>query len=343
MADICNIKRLKFIRVDEDRGFHTIVDVMNSCFGKSWNGYQKGFIPLNDGSGHVVWFPGMAKKRGDKFVPFNTARGWLNMLRDDGKVLVEENADVSRLSISDDEKLPRYVFGHYEDGPYRNGRVQIGEKGGYRFLGIFQIDLEHSTDGHREYIQVSDRADLYRYTDEDEFDLPETDVIKANETVDDELIRKIRRDSMFGQTIVFEYMGVPRKAKEPLDKDGVRIFPRDMQTAVNALAHAEFACEIDPQHPTFIRKHSDKTYTEPHHLVPLAMQDQFDVSLDVEENIISLCSNCHNEIHYGEDADRLIRELYAKRKDYLATAGIVVSEKNLLFMYGYADDSQKGL
>ena len=73
------------------------------------------------------------------------------------------------------------------------------------------------------------------------------------------------------------------------------------------------------------------------------MQDQFDVSLDVEENIISLCSNCHNEIHYGEDADRLIRELYVKRKDYLVRAGIVVSENNLLFMYGYSDDSQKGL
>lgn len=343
MADIRNIKRLKSIRVDEDRVFHTIADVMNSCFGKSWGGFQKGFIPLNDGSGYVVWFPGMAKKRGDRFVPFNTARGWLNILSDDGKVLVEENVDGSRLSISDDEKLPRYVFGHYEDGPYRNGRVQIGGKGGYYFLGIFQIDLEHSRDGHREFIQISDRANLHRYTDEGGFDLPDSDVIKANETEDDELVRKIRHSNVTGQIVIFEYSGMPRKVKEPLDKDGVRIFPRDRQTAVNALAHAEFACEIDPQHPTFIRRHSDKTYTEPHHLVPLAMQDQFDVSLDVEENIISLCSNCHNEIHYGEDADRLIRELYVKRKDYLVRAGIVVSEKNLLFMYGYSDDSQKGL
>ncbi len=65
------------------------------------------------------------------------------------------------------------------------------------------------------------------------------------------------------------------------------------------------------------------------------MQDQFDVSLDVEENIISLCSNCHNEIHYGENADRLVRELYGKRKEHLEKVGIVVSEENLLAMYGY--------
>ena len=341
MADIRNIKRLKSISVDEDKLFRTIVDVMNFCFGKSWNGCQKGFIPLNDGSGYVVWFPGMAKKRGDKFVPFDFARGWLNILSDDGKVLVEENTGVSRPSITANEKLPRYVFGHYEDGPYRNGRVQIGEKGGYRFLGIFHMDLEHSTDDHREFIQISDRADLRRYADEGGFELPEPDVVEANETEDDELVRKIRYSNMVGQTAIFEYIGMPRKVKEPVDKDGVRIFPRDRQTAVNALVHAGFTCEIDPRHLTFIRKHSDKPYTEPHHLIPLAMQDQFDVSLDVEENIISLCSNCHNEIHYGKDSDRLIQKLYEKRKDHLARAGIAISEKNLLLMYGYPDDTEK--
>lgn len=325
MADASNIKRIKSIRVDEGRVFRTIADVMNSCFGKSWVSYQKGFIPLNDGSGYVVWFPGMAKKRGDRFVPFNTARGWLNILSNDGKVLIEENANDSRPSISNVEKLPRYVFGHYKDG--------------YHFVGIFQIDLEHSEDNHREYIQISNSANLHRYTEEERLELPEPDVIKANETEDAELVQKIRNSSMVEQTVIFEYVGKPRKVKEPLDKDGVRIFPRDRQTAVNALARAKFSCEIDPQHPTFIRKHSDKNYTEPHHLVPLAMQDKFDVSLDVEENIISLCSNCHNEIHYGKNADKLIRELYVKRKDYLVKAGIAVSEKNLLLMYGYPDDS----
>lgn len=42
-----------------------------------------------------------------------------------------------------------------------------------------------------------------------------------------------------------------------------------------------------------------------------------------------------------EDADRLIRKLYKKRKDYFAKVGIVVSEKELLLMYGYFDDSKK--
>lgn len=83
------------------------------------------------------------------------------------------------------------------------------------------------------------------------------------------------------------------------------------------MAHANYECEIDVSHPTFIRKKSDKKYTEPHHLIPMAFSDEFDVSLDVEENIVSLCSNCHNQIHYGKDADVLLRKLYEERKDEL--------------------------
>lgn len=113
------------------------------------------------------------------------------------------------------------------------------------------------------------------------------------------------------------------------------VYPRNKQTAINALTHAHFVCEIDNGHPTFIRKNSDKTYTEPHHLIPLAFQKKFDVSLDVEENIVSLCSNCHNEMHYGRDADTLIKILYSERKAVLEKAGIVISMSDLLAMYGY--------
>lgn len=50
----------------------------------------------------------------------------------------------------------------------------------------------------------------------------------------------------------------------------------------------------------------------------MAFSEQFNVSLDVEENIVSLCSNSHNQIHYGADADKLIEKLYEERKDALA-------------------------
>ena len=83
MADITNIKRRRNIDVDEERVFPTIADTMNACFGKTWSGFQRGFYPLNDGSGHVVWFPKMAFRRGNVWIPQGNT-GWLNTLSNDG-------------------------------------------------------------------------------------------------------------------------------------------------------------------------------------------------------------------------------------------------------------------
>lgn len=106
-----------------------------------------------------------------------------------------------------------------------------------------------------------------------------------------------------------QYKGKKKEKVPPVIKKGQKNFIRDRQTAINALSLAKYECEIDNEHPTFIRKNTELKYTEPHHLVPLCYSDRFDVSLDVEENIVSLCSNCHNQIHYGKGADELI-EMY---------------------------------
>ena len=58
-------------------------------------------------------------------------------------------------------------------------------------------------------------------------------------------------------------------------------------------------------------------YMEPHHLVPMAYQEQFEHKLDRVNNIVSLCSNCHNEIHYGMYCNDLLEKLYIKRKEEL--------------------------
>ena len=58
-------------------------------------------------------------------------------------------------------------------------------------------------------------------------------------------------------------------------------------------------------------------YMEPHHLIPMSLTDYFNVDLDREQNIFSLCSNCHNRIHYGtkEDVKILITKLFSSRED----------------------------
>lgn len=90
------------------------------------------------------------------------------------------------------------------------------------------------------------------------------------------------------------------------------IYRRDPAVSVRALNKAGHLCEIDTAHSSFQRKNSSHLYMEPHHLIPMSMTDLFGVSLDREQNIFSLCSNCHNQVHYGtkEDVRRLLFLLF---------------------------------
>ncbi|MGL5756584.1 MAG: HNH endonuclease [Paraclostridium sp.] len=131
----------------------------------------------------------------------------------------------------------------------------------------------------------------------------------------------------------YDYKYETKERKKPKIQGNVKVYPRDRKVAMNALAHAHYLCEIDETHFTFIRKNIDINYTEPHHLIPMAYSDLFEVSLDVEENIVSLCSNCHNFLHYGRDIKDTLKKLYDYRIGDLNKVGISIEFKELVKMY----------
>ena len=106
---------------------------------------------------------------------------------------------------------------------------------------------------------------------------------------------------------------------------------------VSADAHkkANFICEVNATHTTFCSKAKEMPYVEPHHLIPISRQDDFDFSIDVPENIISLCPNCHRLIHYAMDKDKksLLIRFYKQRRDRLKDRGISISLKRLFSYY----------
>lgn len=124
----------------------------------------------------------------------------------------------------------------------------------------------------------------------------------------------------------------PKKASPAAS--GAASYERSSARAHNALAYSGFKCEIDPEHRTFLRKTDGTPYTEPHHLIPMAYQEQFDYSIDIEENIVSLCSVCHDEIHYGLDRERLLKPLFESRQDRLQKMGIDITYDELRIIYG---------
>lgn len=53
----------------------------------------------------------------------------------------------------------------------------------------------------------------------------------------------------------------------------------------------------------------------------------------MENNIVSLCSNCHNKLHYGKDIKDDLYKLYKERENLLKDAGIYISFEELLNLY----------
>ena len=103
----------------------------------------------------------------------------------------------------------------------------------------------------------------------------------------------------------------------------------------NAIVFAEYKCEYDNSHLFFISDTTDENYVEAHHLIPMEFQHQFENSLDVEANIISLCPLCHKTVHHAvfEEKETILRQLYNKRKRRIRKCGIYVTEEVLLSYY----------
>ena len=135
------------------------------------------------------------------------------------------------------------------------------------------------------------------------------------------------------KNMVFNYKGDYVKPLYDRNVTEINVHKRDANVAYNALKMANFKCEYDSSHISFLRKKSNEIYMEGHHLIPLEFQDKFDVNLDVEANIVSLCSQCHNLIHYGCEYETLLKKLYDSRIERLKQCGINITFEQLVEMY----------
>lgn len=270
---------------------------------------------------------------------------WKKLLQNSDIFKEKDIELLKRFYVSDNHAMTCYDLA-VQDGvsttSYASPIVALAK----RISDELNLDPVYGTDGKRVWWRI---VFWGRYREDNHFEwklqpklakaiselYPELVVEEINDVEDEKLVKDLKAASLSEVDFAYEYKGQFKKKPAPIHINGHKTFPRDRQISVNALAHANYRCEIDERHPTFIRKNSDKYYTEPHHLIPMAFSDDFEVSLDVEENIVSLCSNCHNQIHYGKDAGELISKLYKDRDRWLKKVGIDVTEEELLKFYGF--------
>lgn len=158
--------------------------------------------------------------------------------------------------------------------------------------------------------------------------------IETDDDIEEGFLLENIRHSQINYIPASSYFPKPERKKE-LSKghSGKDVYPRDEKRSINALKKADYQCEFDQSHETFIRKKDGHPYTEPHHIIPLCRYNDFLYDLDVEANIVSLCSNCHNLVHYGIEYQEMLRKLYEQRKELLVKAGLDISFAKLKEYY----------
>ena len=93
---------------------------------------------------------------------------------------------------------------------------------------------------------------------------------------------------------------------------------------------------MDADHITFTSQFDDNPYMEAHHLIPMAVQDFYENSLDFVNDIVCLCPTCHRKIHYTIDSDKkeMLQVLFKKRKQAYEDKGISITLQDLYKHYG---------
>lgn len=121
-------------------------------------------------------------------------------------------------------------------------------------------------------------------------------------------------------------------AKPEAVTNTVTQWKRNQIVIAHAIEGANYCCEHDPSHGTFIARSTGKAYMEGHHLIPLKYQPKFNCGIDIYANVVCLCPICHRLMHFGRDAERkyVAEMLFDNRSERLSKSGIDIPKKEFI-------------
>jgi len=312
------------------------------------------YFGLPDSEGRIVYYKGTDIII--VFLDYWNCTSKIN-LWENGKTLhlrgtkeYDSENDVNQLNVKDNalyfldrNNITVHLFWSKEKDKYRYGHVmvpqnkpyqiqELSENGTLKFIWIFPllpVDVSYKMEDKYSFYGAN-KIKGYRK----KFIKKQAEEMSYNDIEDTLMIKDISNIPVNMNYGDFENTSErPKLKQQPKEINGIFVYNRNRTTAFHALQLADFKCEISKDHKSFIRKNTNQNYTEPHHLIPMAYSDRFKMSLDVEANIVSLCSTCHNNIHYGIGAKDLLTFLYYQRINHLRAVGLDISLEELLQMY----------
>lgn len=118
---------------------------------------------------------------------------------------------------------------------------------------------------------------------------------------------------------------IHRTPDRGIDSKGRKRFKTQRKIRDSVLEKAQYLCDCDDVKHFYFESVDLHNYVEGHHIVPMNRQEEYyfdsNINLDVPNNIVALCPNCHCQIHLGSRQARLkiLSELYVRNKAKLLT------------------------
>lgn len=166
-------------------------------------------------------------------------------------------------------------------------------------------------------------------------------LINITETIEEDYVANINNlftdteDTAFNMSAKLYYQVMPTIVN---NSEVITVY-RNPNVGLLSLINNNYQCQYDNNHTTFINNSSQKPFMEIHHLIPIKFISEFwqnyNVNIDCVENVVTLCTNCHRAVHYGNDLIRkeILSQLYKLKKDELSKLNINLSLQELLSMY----------
>lgn len=149
------------------------------------------------------------------------------------------------------------------------------------------------------------------------------------------------------QTLTSDYQILSRMDKEwdaadfPSVKRKGRILQKERKATYRSKVKGDFVlnlqnykCQINKTHHSFLSS-SGKPYMEKHHLISMKYYEEYENDLDDINNIVSLCPNCHRQIHLGEKTDitKMLKILWKQQDKKLRKSNLGISLSDLYGKY----------
>ena len=100
---------------------------------------------------------------------------------------------------------------------------------------------------------------------------------------------------------------VPEGQKNPESNEKtITVYKRDPEVKASVLQSAKGYCELC-EDKAFLKSKNNIPYLEVHHLRKLS-----DKGSDTVTNAVAICANCHRKLHYANNRDELLNDLYSK-------------------------------